>query len=85
MTPFLKPVTTQTVQEAIDQHGPMLCLMSVVPQPRLPRLDGKIASIDLVIGANYAHRCASAFNKKGLLELAALLKEIADAMAEPSK
>ena len=82
MTPFLKTVTTQTVQEAINQHGPMLSLMSVVPQPRL---DGKISSIDLVIGANYDHRCASAFNKKGVLELAALLIEIADAMVEPSR
>ena len=80
MNPFLKTVTTHTVQEAINQHGPMLSLMSVVPQPRL---DGKIASIDLVIGASYVHRCASALNKKGVLELAALLAEIGAAMVDP--
>ena len=82
MTPFLKTVTKTTVQEAINQHGPMLSLMSVVPQPRL---DGKIASIELVIGAKFENRCASAFSKKGVLELAALLCEIADAMSEPSR
>jgi hypothetical protein len=54
--------------------------MSVVPQPHP---DGKVTSIDLVIGASYAHRCASAFNKAGVLELAALLAEIGAAMDDP--
>jgi len=80
MTPFLKTITTHTVQEAINEHGPMLCLMSVVPQFRL---DGKVTSIDLVIGADYTKRCASAFSKRGVLELAALLAEIGAAMDEP--
>jgi hypothetical protein len=83
MTPFLKTVTTHTVQEAINQSGPMLCLMSVVPDQRHP--DGKVTSIDLVIGAHYTKRCASAFNKKGVLELAALLAEIGDAMDDHPK
>jgi hypothetical protein len=75
MNPFL--VTKTTVQEATNEHGPMLCLMSVVPQPST---DGKVTSIDLVIGAHYTKRCASAFNKAGVLELAALLAEIGAAM-----
>jgi hypothetical protein len=78
MNPFL--VTKTVVQEATNEHGPMLCLMSVVPQARA---DGKVTSIDLVIGAHYTKRCASAFSKRGVLELAALLAEIADAMDDP--
>jgi hypothetical protein len=78
MTPFL--VTKTIVQEATNQTGPMLCLMSVVPHPDP---DGKVTSIDLVIGASYVHRCASAFSKRGVLELAALLAEIGAAMVDP--
>ena len=81
MNPFLKTVTTHTIQEATNEHGPGFCLMSVVPGTE--DKSGKITSIDLVIGAHYTKRCASAFSKKSVLELAALLAEIGAAMDDP--
>jgi hypothetical protein len=77
MTPFL--TTTTTVQKCINEHGPDMILMSVEPSLGA---NGKAASIDLVIGATYYHQCASSLSKKGVLKLAALLIEIADAMED---
>lgn len=70
--------TTTTVERVVNAKGPDLINMSVVPLTA--RMDGKVTAIDLVIGAPFAARLASALDKKGLLELAAMLIEIADAM-----
>lgn len=70
--------TTVTVERVFNGKGPDLINMSVVPLT--DRMDGKVTAIDLVIGAPFASRFASSLSKKGLLQLAAMLIEIADAM-----
>jgi hypothetical protein len=72
--------TTTTVERAVNAKGPDLINMSVVPLT--DRMDGKVTAIDLVIGAPFSSRFASSLNKKGLLKLAAMLIEIADAMED---
>ena len=75
---FVKTITTNTVERTINAKGPDLINMSVVPLTL--RMDGKVNAIDLVIGAQFGARFASSLSKKGLLKLAAILIEIADAM-----
>jgi hypothetical protein len=70
--------TTTTVERVMNAKGPDLVNMSVVPLT--DRMDGKVNAIDLVIGAQFGARFASSLSKKGLLQLAAMLIEIADAM-----
>jgi hypothetical protein len=70
--------TTTTVERVMNAKGPDLVNMSVVPLT--DRMDGKVTAIDLVIGAQFGARFASSLSKKGLLQLAAMLIEIADAM-----
>jgi hypothetical protein len=72
--------TTTTVERVVNAKGPDLINMSVVPLT--DRMDGKVTAIDLVIGAPFAARFASSLSKKGLLKLAAMLIEIADAMED---
>lgn len=75
-TSFVK--TTTTVEHVQDANGPDLISMSVVPH----RIGGKVTAIDLVIGAQFSDRHAASLSKKGLLQLAAMLIEIADAMED---
>ena len=75
-TSFVK--TTTTVERVVNAKGPDLINMTVVPLT--DRMDGKVTAIDLVIGAPFHDRFASSLSKKGLLQLASMLIEIADAM-----
>ena len=79
-TSFVK--TTVTVERVVNakgpDQGPDLINISVVPLT--DRMDGKVTAIDLVVGAQFGARFASSLSKKGLLQLAAMLIEIADAM-----
>lgn len=75
-TSFVK--TTTTIERVMNVKGPDLVNMSVVPLT--DRMDGKVTVIDLVIGAPFHDHFASSLSKKGVLELAAMLIEIADAM-----
>jgi hypothetical protein len=75
---FVKTITTNTVERTINAKGPDLVNMSV--EPIRLRMDGKVNAIDLVIGAPFNARSASSLSKKGVLELASMLIEIADAM-----
>ena len=75
---FVKTITTNTVERTINAKGPDLVNMSVVPLTL--RMDGKVNAIDLVIGAEFSSRCAASISKKGVLQLAAMFIEIADAM-----
>lgn len=77
---FVKTITTNTVERTINAKGPDLINMSVVPLTL--RMDGKVNAIDLVIGAPFHDRFAASISKKGVLELAAMLIEIADAMED---
>lgn len=77
-TSFVKVKTTTTVEQVFNAKGPDLVTMSVVPFT--DRISGKVTAIDLVIGAQFNDRFASSLSKKGLLQLAAMLIEIADAM-----
>ena len=70
--------TTTTIERVMNAKGPDLVNMSVVPLT--DRMDGNCTAIDLVIGAPFHDRFASSLSKKGLLQLAAMLIEIADAM-----
>lgn len=72
--------TTTSVERALNAKGPDLINMSVVPLT--DRMDGRVTAIDLVIGAPFHDHFASSISKKGLLKLAAMLIEIADAMED---
>lgn len=65
--------TKKIVNSVINGNGPGCAYMSVVPNG---------ASIDLVIGANYNNKCASAFNRATLGELINTLKEIHEVMLD---
>ena len=80
-TSFVK--TTVTVERVVNakgpDQGPDLINISVVPLT--DRMDGKVTAIDLVVGAQFGARFASSLRlSEGLLQLAAMLIEIADAM-----
>lgn len=68
-------IVKKTVQTALNVGGPMHTYFSIDT-----RGAGNPRSIDLVIGANFQHRCASAFCKDKLKELIDLLVDIHDAM-----
>ena len=55
--------------------GPDNCFMSV-----LPNADN--TAVDIVVGAPWDDRCASAFTKKALVELAAMIMTIAVNMGD---
>jgi hypothetical protein len=69
-------IVKKTVQTAIDVSGPMCTYFSVDTHGPA----GNPRSIDLVIGASYKNRCASAFCKDELKELIDLLVDIHEAM-----
>jgi hypothetical protein len=74
VTPRTAPVK-KTVKTAINVSGPCGAYFSIdTYKKENPR------SIDLVIGANYQYRAASAFDKDSLKELIDLLVDIHEAM-----
>jgi len=78
MTFFSQFVTEDTIQTVSNGKGPAFTLMSLTPGAK--REDGKVTTVDLVIGAREADSCASLFGKKDLIELAEMLLAIADQM-----
>lgn len=69
---FVKTVTTRTILQVIDGDGPDCIYMSVDPLTS--------GGIDLVIGATFKDKCASALSKDGLRQLIDILTEIHEAM-----
>lgn len=68
--------TKKVVQAATNAFGPMQTYFSIQPWNSA----AGTCTIDLVIGANFEHRCASAFDKSSLKELIDLLVDIHEAM-----
>ena len=66
-TDFVNGCTINTV---IDGAGPDNCFMTVRP-------NADNTAVDIVVGAPWSDRCASAFTKKSLVELAAMIMTIA--------
>lgn len=68
-------VVKKIVKTVINGNGPFCTYLSVdthgVKNP---------TTVDIVIGANYSNRAASAFNKEGLKELIDLFVDIHEAM-----
>ena len=76
-TPF---VTAGKINTVVNGIGPNFAYMSL--DPNYLDKEGRVAGVDLVIGANASYRCASAFDKRSLIMLAAILTKIADNMAD---
>ena len=68
----MSELVKKTVFNQHNTNGPDGTYLSIKSNP-----DGHI---DLVIGASFQHRCASAFSKEGLGELISILQELYDAM-----
>ena len=68
-------IVKKTVQTAINAAGPNCTYLTVdargVENPN---------TVDIVIGANYSNRCASAFDKESIKTLIDLLVDIHEAM-----
>lgn len=68
-------IVKKTVQTAINANGPNCTYLTVdargVKNPN---------TVDIVIGANFQHRCASAFDKGSIKDLIDLLVDIHEAM-----
>lgn len=71
-------VTEDTILACRNGKGPSMALMSLTPS--VFREDGKVTTVDLVIGAWQDDSCASLFGKKDLVELAGMLLAIAEKM-----
>lgn len=63
------------IKTVIDGSGPTNSFVSLLPNKDK-------TAVDLIVGATFKDRCASAFGKQNLIELAALLVTIASNMED---
>ena len=59
------------MEKLIDGYGPCMSYLSIVPES---------GGVQIVVGAQYKDACANHFNKKTVLELAALLLKLGNEM-----
>lgn len=74
---FIETKTVKTIKEIIDGGFTNSAYVSLVPKVNS---EGKVRTVNLVIGSSYEHRCASLFNKKALKALVDSLQEVVDTM-----